>query len=245
MPTPRAVVLEAFAQLRCSAILRTQDKDAVAPSLDAAVRGGFRIIEVTMNTPGCLKQIKRLRRDPNLILGAGTVLTVEDAKLAMAAGAQFLVSPVTDPQIITFCRQHDLVSVPGTYTPTEMMNAHRAGADVVKLFPGPASGPTYVRAVRGPMPFLRLYPTHGVDEQNCTEWLDAGAFGVGFVASLFDPEDLAARRFDAIEARAKRLVDAVSSHGKDAPDADQADRNRIDGNGPSDGTAKPLRVFGG
>lgn len=206
MPSSRDNVLAAFATHRCSAILRTQDAAAVAPALDAAVRGGFRVVEVTMNTPGCLEQIERLSADDRLTVGAGTILSVDDARQAMAAGARFLVSPVTDAEVITFCRQHDLVSIPGTLTPTEMMTAHKAGADIVKLFPGPSSGPAFLRAVRGPLPFLRIFPTHGVDEHNCQDWLAAGAFGVGFVATLFDPEDIRQQRFEVIEQRARRML---------------------------------------
>lgn len=216
MTATRTAVLHAFAQYRCSAILRTADRDAVRPALEAAIAGGFRIVEVTMTTPDCLEHISALSERHGLLVGAGTVLTVTDAKEAMAAGARFLVSPVTDAQVITFCRQHDLVSIPGTCTPTEMMTAHRAGADVVKLFPAPANGPAFLRAVRGPLPFLRVYPTSGVTEDNVTEWLDAGAFGVGFVASLFAEEDLQLRRFDAIRERAARLVAKVAAHRRAA-----------------------------
>lgn len=214
MTSPRSAVLDSFTKHRCSAILRTTDASAVRPALDAAIRGGFRIVEVTMTTPGCLQNIENLRDQAtrqihDVIVGAGTVLTVEDAKQAMNAGAQFLVSPVTDPQIITFCRQHDLVSVPGTFTPTEMMTAHTAGADMVKLFPGPSIGPGFIRALRGPLPFLRVLPTSGVTEENCLEWLYAGAFSLGFVGSLFEPEDMLAHRFDVIESRAHRLTTKV------------------------------------
>jgi len=213
MPPSRAAVLAAFAQHRCTAILRTNDRDVVRPALEAAIAGGFRIVEVTMTTPDCLEHVAALSERHGLVVGAGTVLRVDDAKEAMAAGARFLVSPVTDPQVITFCRQHDLVSVPGTLTPTEMMTAHRAGADLVKLFPGPANGPEFVRAVRGPLPFLRIFPTSGVTEENVDVWFQAGAFGVGFVASLFDADDLKHRRFDAIRARAERLLAKVKAHG--------------------------------
>jgi len=213
MPPTRAAVLAAFAQHRCSAILRTNDREVVRPALEAAIAGGFHIVEVTMTTPDCLEHISALQERHGVVIGAGTVLTVEAAKEALAAGARFLVSPVTDPQVITFCRQHDLVSVPGTYTPTEMMTAHRAGADIVKLFPAPANGPEFVRAVRAPLPFLRIYPTSGVNEENCEQWLKAGAFGVGFVGSLFDAADLELRRFDAIKARAARMVAKVAAQG--------------------------------
>lgn len=219
MAPTRTAVLAAFAQHRCSAILRTADRDAVRPALEAAIAGGFRIVEVTMTTPDCLEHIQALSERHGLVVGAGTVLTVDDAKEAMAAGARFLVSPVTDPQVITFCRQHDLVSVPGTLTPTEMMLAHRAGADLVKLFPSPGNGPEFVKAVRGPLPFLRIFPTGGVTEDNVEAWLAAGAFGVGFVAALFDPEDLRLRRFDAIRARGARMVARVAAFAQQAPPA--------------------------
>lgn len=213
MSPTRNAVLGAFAQHRCSAILRTKDREAVRPALEAAIAGGFHIVEVTMTTPDCLEHVSALRERHGLVVGVGTVLSVDDAKEAMAAGASFLVSPVTDPQVITFCRQHDLISVPGTLTPTEMMTAHRAGADIVKLFPAPANGPDFIRAVRGPLPFLRIMPTSGVTEQNCDEWLDAGAWALGFVGPLFDAEDLRLRRFDAIAERARRMVAKVAAHG--------------------------------
>jgi Entner-Doudoroff aldolase len=210
MTPNRAAVLAAFAQRRCSAILRTEHKAAVRPALEAAIAGGFRIVEVTLTTPDALDHIAALAERSDLVVGCGTVLSVDEAKEAMAAGARFLVSPVTDPQLISFCRQHDLVSVPGTYTPTEMMQAHRAGADLIKLFPGPANGPDYLKSVRGPLPFLKIVPTAGVTEDNVAAWFAAGCFGVGFVASLFDPADVAAGRFDAIRERAARLVAKVA-----------------------------------
>jgi Entner-Doudoroff aldolase len=219
MAPTRTAVLAAFAQHRCSAILRTTDRDVVRPALEAAIAGGFRIVEVTMTTPDCLEHISAMTERHGIVVGAGTVLTVDDAKEAMAAGARFLVSPVTDPQVITFCRQHDLVSVPGTFTPTEMMTAHRAGADLVKLFPAPANGPEFVKSVRGPLPFLRILPTAGVTEDNVEQWLAAGAFGVGFVASLFDAEDLRLRRFDAIRARAARMIAKIRAWQTPVPGA--------------------------
>ncbi|MCA8966301.1 MAG: bifunctional 4-hydroxy-2-oxoglutarate aldolase/2-dehydro-3-deoxy-phosphogluconate aldolase [Planctomycetes bacterium] len=219
MVSPRAATLAAFAQYRCSAILRSDDAAVVAPALQAAIDGGIRIVEVTMTTPDCLDHIAALSERQDLVVGAGTVLSLEDAKDAMGAGARFLVSPVVDPQLISFCRQHELVSVPGTFTPTEMMHAHRAGADLIKLFPGPANGAEYLKALRGPMPFLKVFPTSGVTEDNIGAWLDAGAFGLGFVASLFVPEDLAARRFDAIRDRAARMLAKVEAHTKAASSA--------------------------
>lgn len=209
MTKNRTEALDALRRHRCSAILRTDDSEVVRPSLTAAIQGGFRVVEVTLTTPDCFAHIEWLRQQKDLVVGAGTVLTVEQAKQARNAGAQFIVSPVCDPQVIAFCRQHDLVSIPGTYTPTEMLQAHRSGADLVKLFPAPANGPAFVKAVLGPMPFLRIFPTSGVTEDNVAQWFAAGSFGVGFVASLFDPIDIENGNFAAIQKRAQRMIEAV------------------------------------
>ena len=205
----RAEILARMAEHRGSAILRTAHTEAVAPAMEAAVEGGFRVIEFTLNTPGALRHLERFAQRPELLVGAGTVLSVDDARAAGDAGARFIVSPVADPEVIEWCGQNDLVSVPGTHTPGEMFTAHRAGADLVKLFPAPADGPGYVRTCLGPMPFLKIFPTSGVTEDNAGQFLEAGAFGVGFVACLFPEADLAAGRFDAVRDRAARMVAAV------------------------------------
>jgi len=202
-------LLDVFTRERCSAILRTPLASAVGPAMAAAVEGGFRIVEFTLNTPGALEQIAAFAARGDLVVGAGTVLGVDDAAAAVAAGARFLVSPVADPAVIRWCVERELLCIPGCYTPTEMLAAHRLGAPVVKLFPGPADGPAYLRACRGPMPFLRIFPTSGVTLDNVGEYLRAGAFGVGFVNCLFTPEDLAAGDFGAIRERAGRMVAAV------------------------------------
>ena len=204
-----STTLDVLARERCSAILRTDLADAVAPAMRAAVAGGFRVVEFTLNTPGALEHVAAFAADPELLVGAGTVLSVADAAAAHQAGARFLVSPVADADVIAYAVEHDLVAVPGCYTPGEMMAAHRAGAQVIKLFPGPKDGPGFIRACLGPMPFLKIFPTSGVTLDNVAAHLDAGAFGVGFVGTLFEPADLAAGRFDAIEARAAQMVQAV------------------------------------
>ena len=205
----RPQILATFARERCSAILRTKLADAVAPAMEAAITGGFRIVEFTLTTPNALAHIAAFARNSDLLVGAGTVLTIKDAEAAIKAGARFLVSPVTDTDLLGWCKANHVICIPGTLTPTEMLTAWRAGAEIQKLFPAPADGPGYVRACLGPMPFLKIFPTSGVHEQNARAYLDAGAFGVGFVASLFEPEDMEHGRFDAIRARAARLVASV------------------------------------
>ena len=189
--------------------MRTPYEEAVVPSMEAAVRGGFRIIEFTLNTPGALDHVARFSRVEDLVVGAGTVLTADDARSAIRAGAKFLVSPVVDEEVIDEARAAGVAVMPGTHTPTEMLRAHRAGAPLQKLFPAPGSGPEYVRACLGPMPFLRIVPTSGVDGSNVAEFLAAGAWAVGFVASLFVPGDLEGGHFDRVERRATELLEKV------------------------------------
>lgn len=204
-------VLDILARERCTAILRTDLPDVVRPAMRAAIDGGFRVVEFTLNTPNALEHVAHFSQQPGVVVGAGTVMSVADAEAAVEAGARFVVSPVTDPEVIGWCGDHDIVSIPGTYTPTEMQAAVRAGAPICKLFPAPPDGPGYVKFCLGPMPSLRIFPTAGVTLDNAAEFLRAGAFGVGFVGSLFAPDDLRNHAFDAIRRRAADMTSAVRS----------------------------------
>jgi Entner-Doudoroff aldolase len=190
---------------RVSAIIRTQDERLAADAMWAAVQGGFRMVEFTLTTPGALRLLAEFSRNTELLVGAGTVLSVDQTRAAFEAGARFIVSPICDPAVIAAARELGAASMPGTFTPTEMVAAQRHGADFVKLFPAPANVAEYIRAVLGPLPHLRIFPTAGVHADNFIEVLRAGAAGVGFVRSLFDPEDLARRDFAAIERRAAEI----------------------------------------
>jgi 2-dehydro-3-deoxyphosphogluconate aldolase/(4S)-4-hydroxy-2-oxoglutarate aldolase len=190
---------------RMTAIIRTDDQERAAGAMEAAIRGGFRIVEFTLTTPGALELISEFARKPDVIVGAGTVLEGEQVRAAVRAGAGFLVSPVVDEIVIGLALEMGVAIMPGAHTPTEMMRAHRAGAPLIKLFPAPAGGPAFLRSVLGPLPFLRIVPTSGVDGDNAASWLEAGAFAVGFVSSLFDPGAVAAGAHDWIEARAREL----------------------------------------
>ena len=199
-----------FGAQKASAILRTTIEDAAAPAMEAALKAGFKVIEFTLTTPGALDLIGEFSRRDGIVVGAGTVLTPQEARATVEAGAQLLVSPVVDPAVIETAAGLGVAMMPGTHTPTEMLEAHRAGAQLQKLFPAPGIGPAYVHACLGPMPFLRIVPTSGVDESNAAAYLEAGSFAVGFVAPLFDPQDMAAGRFDRIEQRGRALLAAVS-----------------------------------
>lgn len=194
---------------RISAIIRTNDQGVAGEAMRAAVDGGFRIVEFTLTTPGAFELIAEFSRSAeggDLLVGAGTVLTVEQARKAVAAGARFLVSPICDPIIVAEAAALDAASVPGAFTPTEMQTAHRLGADFVKVFPAPAGGIGFIEAVRGPLPHLRLFPTAGVTSENFVEFLNAGCAGVGFVKSLFEPSELARGDFAAIRKRATEIT---------------------------------------
>jgi 2-dehydro-3-deoxyphosphogluconate aldolase/(4S)-4-hydroxy-2-oxoglutarate aldolase len=201
--------VELIGRERACAILRCNDAEVGRRAMAAALAGGFRVCEVTLTTPRALDLVAELAARPEVVVGAGTVLTVEDAEAAVAAGARFLVSPVTDVAVIRRAAELGVASLPGAHTPTELLAAHRAGAPLLKLFPAPAGGPVWLRSVLGPLPFLKIVPTNGTDADNAAAWLAAGAWALGFAAPLFRPEDLADRRYDRIEERARLILDRV------------------------------------
>lgn len=209
--TPDAFV-ELFGKEKGSAILRTDSQEKAALAMDAAIRGGFRIIEFTLTIPGVFELIQDFSRREGLVVGAGTVMNSEEAHKSFEAGARFLVSPVVDEDMIGAANDLGVASMPGTNTPTEMLRAHRAGAQLCKLFPAPGLGPLWVKSVLGPMPYLKIVPTNGVDHHNAGDWIEAGAFAAGFVAPLFTPEALARGDWDAIEQRAGECLLAVRGY---------------------------------
>jgi Entner-Doudoroff aldolase len=204
---------ESFVELlgreKATAIVRWSDQENAGQAMEAAVSGGFRVVEFTLTTPGAFELIQDFSRREDLVVGAGTVMSPELARKAVDAGARFLVSPVVDREVIRTAHELAVAVMPGTHTPTEMMAAHSEGAQLLKLFPVPGAGPYYVHACLGPLPFLRIVPTNGVDEENVLEWLKAGAYAVGFASHLFDPGDVENGRWDAIEARAERILRKV------------------------------------
>jgi 2-dehydro-3-deoxyphosphogluconate aldolase/(4S)-4-hydroxy-2-oxoglutarate aldolase len=206
--TPDSFV-ELFGREKASAILRTNSQEKAALAMEAAIRGGFKIIEFTLTIPGVFDLVRDFSRREGLVVGTGTVMDETQAQRSVEAGARFLVSPVVDEAVISAAAELGVAAMPGTQTPSEMLRAHRAGAQLCKLFPAPAGGPAWVRAVLGPMPYLRIVPTNGVDEHNAADWIAAGVFAIGFVAPLFVAEDIEAGRWDFIEARAQKCLAAI------------------------------------
>ena len=204
--------LDLLWQERATAVLRTNHQEAAKKAMEAAVLGGFRIVEFTLTIPGAMDLIKDFSWHSDLIVGAGSVLSVESAREAVSRGARFLVSPVLDADVIGVAKELDVAIIPGTFTPTEMLTAYRFGAPLQKVFPEPPGGPKYIRACLAPMPYLRLIPSHGgVDATNAIAYLEAGAYAVAFVGHLFDPQDIQKKRFDQIEERARGLRQLVHS----------------------------------
>lgn len=195
---------------RGMAVLRTSDTAAARHAMAAAITGGMRVVEFTLSIPSALDLIREFRRThPDVVVGAGTVLTAEDAKEAVDAGAQFLVAPTFHEPMVKTAAALGVAAIPGCATPTEMWQAYRAGAPLQKLFPEAGTGPTWVQQTLGPMPFLKIVPTAGVTLQNAPAYLAAGAFAIGFVNSLFDPDDIRHGHFEKIRERAEWMCKAL------------------------------------
>lgn len=204
--------LETLRKERGSAILRTKETAVAREAMKAAIGGGFKIIEFTLTIPGVYDLISEFAADSGLTVGAGTILTAEEAHRAVNAGAEFLVSPVLDEEVIAAANSLNVAMMPGCSTPTEMLRAHRLGAPLQKLFPAPGTGADWVRHTLGPLPMLKIVPTSGVTLQNAEAYLDAGAWAVGFTASLFSLDVLAKRNYSEIEMRAKDMVGLLAKH---------------------------------
>lgn len=179
-PGPLHNAIERLAATRALFILRGLREDAVLAAAGAIERAGFSHLEITSDSPGMPRLLERIRvRAPKLVLGAGTVLDIATADAAIDAGATFLVSPHTDVELIEHIAARGAAALPGAFTPTEILLAHRAGAAAVKLFPGPIAGPDGLRDIRGPFPYIRFVPTGSITLETIPAWLEAGALAVG------------------------------------------------------------------
>ena len=208
-------VLDTFAQIRACAVLRTATSEACPKAMQAAIDGGFKICEFTLTTPDCLSHLAdfRAKYDGDVMVGCGTILTTDDAAAAIDAGSEFIITPVMLPDVIEWCKDRNIVCVPGCQTPTELVNAYRCGAPLQKLFPGVAGGPNWVKAVSSALPFLAINPTSGVDLDNAGEFLKNGAASVGLVAPLFDQAAIAAGDYDQIAKNAAKVMANVREAG--------------------------------
>ncbi|WP_417389978.1 bifunctional 4-hydroxy-2-oxoglutarate aldolase/2-dehydro-3-deoxy-phosphogluconate aldolase [Gimesia sp.] len=168
------------------AIIRAQSGELLVDVSKAIYAGGLDVIEVTFTVPGVLDILAQVKRDlgDKILLGAGTVLDTETARAAILAGAEFIVTPTVNTDVIELCNRYDKLIMTGAFTPTEVLTAWEAGADIIKVFPAFVGGPAYLKALHGPLPQIPLMPTGGVDLETLPAYLKAGACAVGLGSSL-------------------------------------------------------------
>jgi 2-dehydro-3-deoxyphosphogluconate aldolase/(4S)-4-hydroxy-2-oxoglutarate aldolase len=193
------------------AVVRSADSAQLVEVVRALVEGGIDVVEITMTVPNALEVIAQVRDalGSQLLLGAGTILDAESARAALQAGAEFLVAPTVNLDVIRLCRRYDKLVMPGAFSPTEILSAWEAGADIVKVFPADVLGPAFFKAMRGPLPQIRLMPTGGVDLNTAADFLRAGACCLGVGSQLVEPKAVSDRNFDRIRELARRYVAIV------------------------------------
>jgi len=194
------------------AVIRASDAGQLMDVVSALRAGGVTCIEVTMTTPNALAVIAEAARKfaGQCIIGVGTVLDPETARAAILAGAEFVVSPILNLQIIQMCKRYSKVVVPGGFTPTEIVTAWQAGADLVKVFPATKLGPEFFKDMKGPLPQIKLTPTGGVNLQNAADFIKAGAVALGVGSALVSKKALAERDYATIEKTAAAFIKAVA-----------------------------------
>jgi 2-dehydro-3-deoxyphosphogluconate aldolase/(4S)-4-hydroxy-2-oxoglutarate aldolase len=207
----RAEIIRLLTNPGLIAVIRSNQSGDVLPICEALLAGGIHALEITLTTPDALKAINETRSalGPNPVIGAGTVLSAAATREAIAAGAEFIVSPVTKLEIIRASHADDRPVMIGAYTPTEAQLAHEAGADFIKIFPADKLGPGYIKSIRAPLPHLRIVPTGGVDLQTAPEFLKAGCAALGVGSSLVTPEILRSKNWSELTRLASDYVSLV------------------------------------
>jgi 2-dehydro-3-deoxyphosphogluconate aldolase/(4S)-4-hydroxy-2-oxoglutarate aldolase len=209
----RRAIVEDLIGRGAVAVVRLNDASQGVALAEALLAGGISAIEVTLTTPGALQLIEVLSGHANnaLMVGAGSVLDATAARKAIDAGARYIVSPVFDADVLATAHALEIPMFPGAYTPTEIFLAHQAGADLVKVFPADTLGPSFIKSVLAPMPFLQLMPTGGVTPENVGQWITAGAVAVGLGSALVDPLLLKSKDFATITARSRMITDGIAA----------------------------------
>jgi 2-dehydro-3-deoxyphosphogluconate aldolase/(4S)-4-hydroxy-2-oxoglutarate aldolase len=211
--TKREAIVQEIERAGIVAVIRLKEPDKLRAVVDAISEGGVRALEVTMTVPGAVDLIRQLapKMPAGFILGAGTVLDAETASRVIDAGAQFVVSPVFRAAVIDRCHGANVPALPGCFSPTEILDAWDAGADVVKVFPATGLGPAYLKDIRGPLPQVKLMPTGGVTLDNAGDWIRAGAVAVGVGTALLEAKAIAAGDYATLRANAERIVANVKA----------------------------------
>jgi 2-dehydro-3-deoxyphosphogluconate aldolase/(4S)-4-hydroxy-2-oxoglutarate aldolase len=194
-------------------VVRTNSAESAIRAIEALYRGGIRAAEITMTVPGALHALEKVANEfgDRITLGAGTVLDPETARACMLAGAQFLVTPALNLKTIEMAKRYSKVITPGALTPTEVLAAWDAGADMVKIFPcGAVGGPKYIKALKAPFPQIEMIPTGGVSLETTAEFLRAGAAAVAVGGELIDAKNIAEGRYEVFEERARHFLAEVA-----------------------------------
>src|SRR5437762_5972134 len=193
------------------AVVRSPDSQQLVEVVRALADGGVTVVEITMSVPNALDVLAQVRRalGDRVLLGAGTVLDSETARAVLLAGAEYIVAPTVNLDVIRLCQRYDKLVMPGAFTPTEILSAWEAGADIVKVFPADVVGPAFFKALRGPLPQVRLMPTGGVDLSTAAAFLKAGACCLGVGGQLVEPKAVAECNFDRIRDLARQYAAVV------------------------------------
>ncbi len=198
-------------QTRIIAIIRGVEETHMDRLADALYDGGIKAMEVTLNTPGALDIIPRLqdRVGERMYIGAGTVIDLDDAKKAIAAGAAYLVTPNTDEDVIRYGVEQGVPVFPGAMTPSEIVKAWKTGATAVKIFPGASLGIGYLKELQGPLSHIPMVAVGGVNEENIRQFLDAGCYGFGIGGSLVNLKEIHSGNYSWVTDKAKRLIERM------------------------------------
>ncbi len=196
------------------AVIRAASGERLVEVAEALVAGGVEVMEVTFTVPQAHRVLEQVasRLGNRILLGAGTVLDTETARIAILSGAEFIVSPAVNLDVIELCRRYGKLVMPGAFTPTEVVTAWQAGADIVKIFPSEFHGPAYLKTLKAPLPQVRMMPTGGVNVNTAKDYLAAGAFAVGVGSSLIDAKAVEAGDFAKIESLARQFSKSIRDY---------------------------------
>jgi 2-dehydro-3-deoxyphosphogluconate aldolase / (4S)-4-hydroxy-2-oxoglutarate aldolase len=209
----RKEILSFIIEVGIVPVVRTNSAESAIQAVEAIYRGGVRAAEITMTVPGAIRALEKVadKFGDKIVLGAGTVLDPETARACMLAGAEFFVTPALNVRTIEMARRYSKVICPGALTPTEVITAWDAGADIVKIFPcGNVGGAKYIKALKGPFPHIEMIPTGGVNLETAGDFLKAGACAVAVGGELVDAKSVKEGRYEAIEQKARQYLEAVA-----------------------------------
>ena len=209
----KEAILAAITRIGIVPIVRTDSAAGAIEAIEAIHRGGIRAAEITMTVPGAVKALEKVadKFGDEMVLGAGTVLDPETARICLLAGAQFIVTPALKPATIEVARRYSKPIMPGALTPTEVLTAWEAGGDAIKIFPcGNVGGAKYIKALKAPLPQIEMVPTGGVNLETCGDFLKAGACAVGVGGELIDAANIKAGNFAIFEERARQFLAAIA-----------------------------------